>query len=92
MVYDLDGDGKAEVVMRTADGTIDSKGKVIGDANADYREEGTFDPSRNQIMKQGRILKGKEYPTVFSGDTGEALHTIDYIPARATLPTGETQK
>ena len=85
MVYDLDGDGKAEVVMRTADGTIDSKGKVIGDANADYREEGTFDPSRNQIMKQGRILKGKEYLTVFSGDTGEALHTIDYIPARSNV-------
>lgn len=85
MVYDLDGDGKAEVVMRTADGTIDSKGKVIGDANADYREEGTFDPSRNQIMKQGRILKGKEYLTVFSGDTGEALHTIDYIPARGNV-------
>ena len=85
MVFDFDGDGKAEVVMRTADGTIDSKGKVIGDANADYREEGTFDPSRNQIMKQGRILKGKEYLTVFSGDTGEALHTIDYIPARGNV-------
>lgn len=85
MVYDLDGDGKAEVVMRTADGTIDGKGKVIGDANADYREEGTFDPSRNQIMKQGRILKGKEYLTVFSGDTGEVLHTIDYIPARGNV-------
>ena len=85
MVYDLDGDGKAEVVMRTADGTIDGKGKVIGDANADYREEGTFDPSRNLIMKQGRILKGKEYLTVFSGDTGEALHTIDYIPARGNV-------
>ena len=85
MVYDLDGDGKAEVVMRTADGTIDGKGKVIGDANADYREEGTFDPGRNQIMKQGRILKGKEYLTVFSGDTGEALHTIDYIPARSNV-------
>ena len=85
MVYDLDGDGKAEVVMRTADGTIDGKGKVIGDANADYREEGTFDPSRNQIMKQGRILKGKEYLTVFSGDTGEALHTIDYIPTRGNV-------
>ena len=85
MVYDLDGDGKAEVVMRTADGTIDGKGKVIGDANADYREEGTFDPSRNLIMKQGRILKGKEYLTVFSGDSGEALHTIDYIPARGNV-------
>ena len=97
MVFDFDGDGKAEVVMRTADGTIDSKGKVIGDANADYREEGTFDPSRNQIMKQGRILKGKEYLTVFSGDTGpeyltvfngltgEAMQTIDYVPERGDL-------
>ena len=46
MVYDLDGDGKAEVVMRTADGTVDGKGKVIGNADADYREAGTFDPSR----------------------------------------------
>lgn len=85
MVYDLDGDGKAEVVMRTADGTVDRKGKVIGNADADYREAGTFDPSRNQMMKQGRILKGKEYLTVFSGDTGEALHTIDYIPARGNV-------
>ena len=65
MVYDLDGDGKAEVVMRTADGTVDGKGKVIGNADADYREAGTFDPSRNQMMKQGRILKGKEYRLFF---------------------------
>ena len=85
MVFDFDGDGKAEVVMRTADGTVDGKGKVIGNADADYREAGTFDPSRNQMMKQGRILKGKEYLTVFSGDTGEALHTIDYIPARGNV-------
>lgn len=81
MVYDLDGDGKAEVVMRTADGTIDSKGKVIGDANADYREEGTFDPSRNQIMKQGRILKGKEYLTVF-----QETPVKPYIPSTISLP------
>lgn len=85
MVFDFDGDGKAEVVMKTADGTVDGKGKVIGNADADYREAGTFDQSRNQMMKQGRILKGKEYLTVFSGDTGEALHTIDYIPARGNV-------
>ena len=44
------------------------------------------------MMKQGRILKGKEYLTVFSGDTGEALHTIDYIPARGNVADWETQK
>jgi rhamnogalacturonan endolyase len=70
MVFDFDGDGKAEVVMRTADGTVDGKGKVIGDSNADHRET------------NGHLLTGKEYLTMFSGQTGEALHTIDYIPQR----------
>ncbi len=36
IVYDLDGDGKAEVVCKTADGTIDGKGNVIGDAGKNY--------------------------------------------------------
>lgn len=85
MVYDLDGDGKAEVVTRTADGTIDGKGNIIGDAQADYREAGTFDKKRNRTVNQGRIFKGKEYLTVFSGLTGEALKTIDYIPQRGNL-------
>ena len=37
IVYDLDGDGCAELIVRTADGTRDSKGNVIGDSLADYR-------------------------------------------------------
>ena len=73
MVFDLDGDGKAEVVMKTADGTVDGKGKVIGDVQADYRNE------------QGRILTGPEYLTVFNGLTGEAMQTIDYVPGRGNL-------
>src|SRR5688572_25097323 len=39
MVYDLDGDGFAEVVCKTSDGTIDGKGKVTGDANANHVNE-----------------------------------------------------
>lgn len=73
MVYDLDGDGKAEVVMKTADGTIDGKGKVIGDANADYRNDG------------GYIIEGPEYLTVFNGETGEAMTSIDYYPPRGNV-------
>jgi rhamnogalacturonan endolyase len=36
-VFDYDGDGRAEVVARTSDGTVDGVGKVIGDANTDWR-------------------------------------------------------
>ncbi len=39
MVYDLDGDGKAELVCRTADGSVDGVGKAIGDATADHRQQ-----------------------------------------------------
>lgn len=73
MVFDLNGDGKAEVVMKTGDGTVDGKGKVVGDPKADYRNE------------RGRILTGPEYLTVFNGLTGEAMQTIDYIPERGEL-------
>ena len=95
MVYDLDHDGRAEVVMRTADGTVDGKGNVIGDANADYRYPGEmYTPRRRkgdteapkpQLRYQGRIMEGKDYLTVFSGLTGEALQTIDYIPQRGDM-------
>ena len=84
MVFDLDGDGRAELVMKTSDGTIDGKGKVIGDADADYREKGVPGKGKTPV-NQGRILTGNEYLTVFNGLTGAAMHTIDYIPARGNL-------
>jgi rhamnogalacturonan endolyase len=70
MVYDLDGDGRAEVAMKTADGTVDGLDKVIGDATADYRNE------------QGHVLAGPEFLTVFDGTTGGAMATVPYIPPR----------
>jgi rhamnogalacturonan endolyase len=70
MVYDLDGDGKAEVVCKTADGMIDGKGNVIGDAGKNY------------VSDNGMILKRPEFLTVFGGPTGVALATTDYVPSR----------
>jgi rhamnogalacturonan endolyase len=72
-VYDYDGDGKAEVAMKTADGTVDGTGKVIGSSTADYRNS------------SGYVLTGPEFLTVFSGQTGAALSTVDYVPARGTV-------
>ena len=84
MAYDLDGDGRAEVACKTADGTVDGKGRVIGDANADWRSpEGSFATFRNGRHKlDGYILKGPEYLTVFDGLTGAALATTSFIPPR----------
>lgn len=79
MVYDFDGDGRAEIIMKTSDGTIDGQGNVIGDATADYREPG------NPKANQGRILKGNEFLTVFNGLTGAAMKTVDYVPTRGRL-------
>lgn len=83
MVYDLDGDGRAELVCKTADGTRDGTGQVIGDPNAKY------------VNEAGYILAGPEFLTVFDGLTGKALATTDYIPPRhpETLhPTGDQLK
>ncbi len=81
MVYDLDGDGRAELTVKTADGTVDGKGKVIGDPHADYRKyTGSSGKGR-----QGYVASGPEYLTVFDGKTGKALYTTDYVPARGRV-------
>ncbi|GAA2303301.1 rhamnogalacturonan lyase [Streptomyces kunmingensis] len=72
-VYDYDGDGKAEVAVKTADGTVDGQGKVIGSSSADYRNS------------SGYVLSGPEYLTMFNGQTGAAMGTVDYVPARGTV-------
>ncbi len=73
IVYDLDGDGKAEIACKTADGTVDGRGKVIGNAEADWRDQ------------NGRVLEGPEFLTIFDGRTGAALATTDYIPPRGDI-------
>ena len=73
VVYDLDGDGRAEVACRTADGTVDGAGNVIGDAAADWRNTA------------GYVLSGPEFLTVFDGLDGHALATTPYIVPRGTV-------
>ena len=97
IVYDFDGDGRAEMMVRTADGTRDNKGKVIGDAQADYRHHPATDSDQPAPEKEwgkynkqkrpmtGRILSGPEYISVFNGLTGELMDSKPYIPERGNL-------
>ena len=73
LAYDFDGDGKAEVSMKTADGTTDGAGTVIGDPAADYRNSG------------GYVLSGPEFLTVFNGATGTIMDTVPYDPPRGSV-------
>lgn len=80
IVYDLDGDGRAELVAKTAPGTRDGTGAYLrkgpaanDDDNADYRNG------------EGYVLRGPEYLTVFDGLTGVERDTINYVPARGNV-------
>lgn len=73
LVADYDLDGLAEMVCKTADGTVDGVGNVIGDSSKDYRNSNSY------------ILSGPEYYTLFEGSTGKALDTVDYNPGRGTV-------
>lgn len=74
-VADFDGNGKAEVMVRTADGTVDGQGNVIGDAARGDTYENSW-----AAMNGGKNLQGPLYVTCFEGETGKALDTIDYFP------------
>lgn len=88
LVYDFNGDGKAEMICKTAPGSIDGKGNYVtaaatvddiknADNSKDYRNSGTVDKGL------GHVLEGPEYLTVFNGETGAAMHTVYYNPSRA---------
>lgn len=79
LVFDFDGDGRAELCCKTGDGTVDGTGRVLGDAEADWR---TWD---RQSPTYGKIVNGPEYLTVFDGQTGRALDSKEYIPTRYPL-------
>jgi rhamnogalacturonan endolyase len=83
MVYDFDGDGKAELICKTAPGSKDSEGTYVNQAttNETIKEASN---TKSWITSSGRMDGGHEYLTVFNGLTGKAVHTIPYFPNRNT--------
>lgn len=83
--YDWDGDGKAEAIMRAADGTTiyaaNGKTYVIGDATKNYR--GATGGGANWFMHDGA-----EYLVYMDGETGVPYQVMEYPLKR--LENGET--
>jgi len=80
VVIDADGDGRAELGVKTAPGTRDASGAFLslGPASADD-DEAIF---RND---DGYVLTGPEYFTVFDGLTGLELATETYHAPRGNV-------
>lgn len=87
LVYDFDGDGKAEIICRTAAGTTDGTGAYVSEA-ADDATIKAVDNTKTYQNSKGYVTGGEEFLTVFNGATGKAMKTIWYRPNRALNSDG----
>ena len=87
MLGDLDGDGCAEFVLKTGEGTVFGDGKEIadtdGDGITDYRKNWGGHYTGDKAGKYG----GPEYFSVVDGKTGRELARANFI---ARGPEGQT--
>ncbi|MCB9495514.1 MAG: pseudouridine synthase [Fibrobacteria bacterium] len=77
VVADFDGDGKAEIICKTAPGTKDGSGNFLSKGPA-----ASDDDSKDYRTSAGFITSGPEYLTIFRGLDGKELATVNYVPGR----------
>ena len=81
LVYDFDLDGRAEMICKTAPGSVDGMGQYVTEA-ADKETIRTANNTADYRSESGYVMTGPEYLTVFDGLTGRAVHTVWYNPNR----------
>ena len=95
-VWDYDGDGMAEIAVKTADGTTvyqSTDGTAaglteIGHVGACSSSElpiGTISAEHDYRNSGGYVLDGPEYFTMFNGNDGSIIDTVDYTPERGSV-------
>ncbi len=86
IVYDVNGDGKAEVVMRSFEGTVDGAGNQIGDEDGDGISDYSVRNGTIIHMKdRSYLFKGPEYLSMYEGATGKEIARTDLLPSREPL-------
>lgn len=86
-LYDFDGDGKAELAVKTAEGTTFGDGTRIGDINGDGRMDYRITDRSNRAY--GKILEGPEFLSIIEGATGKELARTDFIPRGSEFEFGD---
>jgi hypothetical protein len=80
LVGDYNSDGKAEVACKTAPGTRDGTGTYLSNGPAANDNDGA-----SYVNGTGYILTGPEYLTIFNGQTGKEMATVNYPVARGSM-------
>jgi len=87
LVYDFDGDGSMKIFPVTSLGSKDGQGKYVSNAAQTDEEIKAITDEENSTADYrgyGRITKGKEFLTVFNGETGVAMDTINLPTTRGS--------
>ena len=94
-VWDYDGDGKAEIAVKTAPGTTvlrPTDGTANTLAEVEYIDVPSSSLPTEKISEKndyrnasGYVLDGPEYFTMFNGEDGSILDTTDFVPARGNV-------
>ncbi|MGN1263720.1 MAG: hypothetical protein ACI4TW_06750, partial [Prevotella sp.] len=87
LVYDFDGDGKVEMMLKTGPGSKDATDTYVSEV-ADEDEIKTVSNTKDWRNTSGKVTGGQEWLTVFDGMTGKAIHTVFYRPNRAPNSDG----
>ena len=94
-VWDYDGDGKAEIAVKTAPGTTVLR-PTDGTANTLVEKEWidvasstlpteTISAANDYRNSSGYVLSGPEYFTMFNGEDGSILDTTAFVPERGNV-------
>ncbi|MDR0810703.1 MAG: rhamnogalacturonan lyase, partial [Paludibacter sp.] len=91
--FDFDGDGKAEVFMRTSEGTVFANGDTIKSANGtvtNYRYASWGGENGDYPNHSTYLCAGPEFLSLINGETGVEITRTDYIPRGVTGDWGDT--
>lgn len=95
-VWDFDGDGKAEIAVKTADGTTSYQSTdgtdaglvevaYTGACNAASLPVDQISEEHDYRNTAGYILEGPEYFSMFNCDDASLIDTVDYEPGRGNV-------
>jgi len=86
LAYDMNGDGKAEVILRSFEGTVDGEGNVVGDTNGDGITDYSKATDNLAIFKDRQyIISTPEFLSMYDGVTGAELDRTALKPSKEPL-------